>query len=161
MSEPQIALAASARSGKRRLRIGHCVWLWGGQRWPLREQFQQNTEVGSLTSVWTMNGICGRWDSWGRLLFYELGWWTGKGRAVAWEGTRVRQRRDLNVFTDCLGRGSLEALVGSREGIRGEIRLSQREGEMGEEALAVRREEAKQGKLALRNLVFETLTIVF
>lgn len=48
--------------------------------------------------------------------------------------------------------------MGSREGIRGEIRLSQREEEMGEEALAERTEEAKQRKLALRNLVFKTLT---
>lgn len=49
--------------------------------------------------------------------------------------------------------------LGGQQGrIRGEIRLSQREEEMGEEALAERTEEAKQRKLALRNLVFKTLT---
>lgn len=40
ISEPQIALNAAARSSKRWLRLGHCMWHSGIQRWPLREQFQ-------------------------------------------------------------------------------------------------------------------------
>lgn len=47
------------------------------------------------------------------------------------------------MFTDCLGRGSLEAFVGSREGISGEIGLA-REKEIGKVGLAERKEKVKQ-----------------
>lgn len=62
------------------------------------------------------------------------------------------------MFTDCLGRGSLEAFVGSREGITGEIRQA-REEEMGEAAQAERKEKMKQrGNSCFEESLLKNLT---
>lgn len=108
--------------------------------------------------MWTMNGICGSWDSWSRLLSGNFVGEQEKEGTVAWEGTRVKQRGDPDMFTDCLGRGSLEAFVGSREGITGEIRQG-REEEMGEAAQAERKEKVKQrGNSCFEESLLKNLT---